>query len=121
MQNFLCYFPLYHYSIGVIQGIKRINCEIPKSTTAKKIAKNPTVIRTVIVELVNSLRFGQLTLRISRATSLKKFKTRCMSETSNFHRDYLYIFLTLFPYGLYERCMFCKTSSALTALHFYYS
>ncbi len=35
--------------MGVIQGIKRINSEIPKSITAKKRVKKITVTKTVIV------------------------------------------------------------------------
>lgn len=48
--------------------IKRINLEIPKSTTAKKTAIITTVEITVIVYPVNSFFFGQLTFLISEPT-----------------------------------------------------
>ena len=63
--------------------ISRINFEIPKSKTAKNAAKNTTVDKTVIVERVSSLRFGQLTFLISRKISLKKFFMRCIFVTPN--------------------------------------
>lgn len=45
--------------------------EIPWSMAAKKIATNATVVKTVIVYLVNSLPLGQLTFCISRDTFLR--------------------------------------------------
>lgn len=90
--------------------IKRINLESPESISAKKIAKNATVVITVSVERNSSSRLGQLTFFISRPTSPKKFVKRRMRGTSSIdcNRKICNKF-TLFLYGQYACCMLCKT------------
>lgn len=51
---------------------QRNSLEIPKSTNTKNKAMMTTVEITTIVYFVSSLLFGQLVLRISDITSLKK-------------------------------------------------
>ncbi len=48
-----------------------------KSVNVKKTVKKTTVKMTIIVYLVSSGPLGQLTLRISRLTSLKNLNTFC--------------------------------------------
>jgi hypothetical protein len=50
---------------------QRKSVEIPRSTTEKKRARKTTVEITVIVYVVSSFRFGQLTLPISERTLRK--------------------------------------------------
>ena len=59
-------------SLNYSSKYQRNKVEIPKSTTTKNKAMITTVEITTIVYFVSSLLFGQLVLRISDITSLKK-------------------------------------------------
>lgn len=59
-------------SLNYSSKYQRNNVEIPKSTNTKNKAMITTVEITTTVYFVSSLLFGQLVLRISDITSLKK-------------------------------------------------
>lgn len=109
--------------------------EIPKSTTAKKMAKKNTVVITVIVYPVSSFFFGQLTFLISEPTLRKNCVMLDISNPPKVKSTFLQRWLIIgrlqmpawfkrplpivisFVYGSCGRCKCGKTSWFPGVLH----